>query len=229
MAKYTKDTFQQSELGTRIRRKMAKDGFDKIPDVVQATGISQSFLTCLLNGSQLATFSRRATIEKVATYLKVSVSKAYTLAGAENVDKSIDMLSEDARYITNVREKLGFNKYDASLFFGFGKGAFGQYESDKRKHQESLLILMRILDRNPKLINEISRPDPRQAHSLYFTHFRKKMQLTKQEASKVFGLGKGAFIQIEAAERPAPVVLCMLFKLYENHPRIFSAAIKNED
>ncbi|MET3124854.1 transcriptional regulator with XRE-family HTH domain [Oxalobacteraceae bacterium GrIS 2.11] len=229
MAKYTKDTFQQSELCTRIRRKMARDGFEKIYDLAQATGISISFLTCLFNGAQSAAASRRTTMEKVAVYLNISLSKAYTLAGAENVDKSIDIRSEDAQFIMKVREKLGFSKYDASLFFGLGRGAFGQYESDKRKPQESLLILLRILDRNPKLVNEMSNPDPRQAHSMYFTHTRKKMGLTKRDASKLFGFGKGAFIQIEAAQRPAPVVLCMLFKMFENHPRIFSAAIKKEE
>lgn len=57
--------------------------------------------------------------------------------------------------IRQIRKKLGLTQRQAGQLFGGGASAFSEYEVGKTRPSRSTLLLLRILDRHPELLNEI--------------------------------------------------------------------------
>lgn len=57
-------------------------------------------------------------------------------------------------YILKVRKKLGLSQKEAASLFGGGRNAFSRYELGKAAPPMSLIILLRLLDKHPDLLEE---------------------------------------------------------------------------
>lgn len=62
----------------------------------------------------------------------------------------------DPTYITQVRKKLDLDQRQAADIFGGGVNAFSRYENGKTKPPQALVQLLKLLDRHPELLAEIS-------------------------------------------------------------------------
>lgn len=58
--------------------------------------------------------------------------------------------------ISSVRQKLGLDQRQAAEIFGGGVNAFSRYETGKARPSIALLHLLKILDKYPELLHEIS-------------------------------------------------------------------------
>jgi HTH-type transcriptional regulator/antitoxin MqsA len=56
----------------------------------------------------------------------------------------------------------------------------------------------------------------------YITEVRKKLHLTKKEASEIFGGGKNGFALYETGQAKPPVSLIKLLKVLDKHPDLLS-------
>ncbi|WP_449370452.1 type II toxin-antitoxin system MqsA family antitoxin [Thiomonas sp.] len=63
----------------------------------------------------------------------------------------------DPSYIAKVRKKLDLDQRQAAELFGGGVNAFSRYENGKTRPPLSLVKLLKLLDRHPELLAEISR------------------------------------------------------------------------
>jgi len=66
------------------------------------------------------------------------------------------MKIDEPALIAQVRKKLGLNQHDAGAIFGGGANGFSRYEHGKAKPPRSLVLLFRLLDRHPQLIDEVT-------------------------------------------------------------------------
>lgn len=57
-------------------------------------------------------------------------------------------------YILKVRKKLGLSQKEAANLFGGGINAFSRYELGKAAPPVSLIMLLRLLDKHPDLLEE---------------------------------------------------------------------------
>lgn len=57
--------------------------------------------------------------------------------------------------IESIRKGLGLTQKQAADIFGGGDVSFSEYESGKTKPSKSTVILLRLLNKMPGLINEI--------------------------------------------------------------------------
>ncbi|MGQ0711253.1 MAG: type II toxin-antitoxin system MqsA family antitoxin [Rhodoferax sp.] len=62
----------------------------------------------------------------------------------------------DPAYIAKVRRKLDLDQRQAAELFGGGVNAFSRYENGKTKPPLALVKLLRLLDRHPELLDEIT-------------------------------------------------------------------------
>jgi HTH-type transcriptional regulator / antitoxin MqsA len=62
----------------------------------------------------------------------------------------------DPGFITTVRKKLDLDQRQAAQIFGGGVNAFSRYENGKTKPPLALVKLLRVLDRHPELLAEVS-------------------------------------------------------------------------
>lgn len=62
----------------------------------------------------------------------------------------------DPAFIAKVRRKLDLDQRQAAELFGGGVNAFSRYENGKTKPPLALVKLLRLLDRHPELLDEIS-------------------------------------------------------------------------
>ena len=60
-------------------------------------------------------------------------------------------------FIRSVRAKLNLNQYEAGELFGGGANAFSRYETGKAAPPKSLLMLFKVLDDNPGLLEQLRR------------------------------------------------------------------------
>ncbi len=60
-----------------------------------------------------------------------------------------------AAAIRATRKKLGLRQSEAGQLFGGGKTAFSEYERNKTQPHKSMLMLFKLLDKHPELLNEI--------------------------------------------------------------------------
>ena len=60
-----------------------------------------------------------------------------------------------ARELRAIRKKLGLKQAQAGRIFGGGVNAFSEYERGKTQPHKSTVILFRLLERHPELMEEI--------------------------------------------------------------------------
>lgn len=64
----------------------------------------------------------------------------------------------DREFIIRVRKKLELDQRQAAEIFGGDANTFSRYEKGKAKPPQSLLKLLKVLDRHPELLNEVRAP-----------------------------------------------------------------------
>ena len=65
-------------------------------------------------------------------------------------------LSEaEAQAIRTTRKKLGLKQADAGYLFGGGISAFSEYERGRTRPHKSTVLLLRLLDKHPELLDEL--------------------------------------------------------------------------
>jgi HTH-type transcriptional regulator / antitoxin MqsA len=58
-------------------------------------------------------------------------------------------------YLRATRKRLGLRQAEAAALFGGGVNAFSEYERGVREPSKSTLVLLKLLDRHPELLDEI--------------------------------------------------------------------------
>ena len=69
--------------------------------------------------------------------------------------KEVNATIVDPEFIAAVRKKLDLDQREAAEIFGGGVNAFSRYETGKTKPPVSLVILLKVLDRNPDLRSDV--------------------------------------------------------------------------
>lgn len=62
---------------------------------------------------------------------------------------------EEAAWLRMIRKKLGLRQNEAGKLFGGGMSAFSEYERGKTQPHKSTVLLLRLLDKHPELLDEI--------------------------------------------------------------------------
>jgi HTH-type transcriptional regulator/antitoxin MqsA len=62
----------------------------------------------------------------------------------------------DPAFVARVRRKLGLDQREAAEIFGGGVNAFSRYETGKALPSVALVKLLKLLDRHPELLDEVS-------------------------------------------------------------------------
>ncbi|MDR2195386.1 MAG: type II toxin-antitoxin system MqsA family antitoxin, partial [Gallionellaceae bacterium] len=62
-----------------------------------------------------------------------------------------------AQALRATRKKLKLTQAEAGRLFGGGASAFSEYERGKTQPHKSTVLLLRLLDRHPELLNELAR------------------------------------------------------------------------
>jgi HTH-type transcriptional regulator/antitoxin MqsA len=65
------------------------------------------------------------------------------------------MAEAEGKSIRSTRKKLGLRQSDAGYLFGGGVSAFSEYERGKTRPHKSVLLLLRLLDSHPELLEEL--------------------------------------------------------------------------
>lgn len=66
---------------------------------------------------------------------------------------SVDQeISDDVR---DIRKKLGLKQAEAGKLFGGGVSAFSEYERGKTQPHKSAVLLLKLLDKHPELLDEV--------------------------------------------------------------------------
>jgi HTH-type transcriptional regulator/antitoxin MqsA len=63
----------------------------------------------------------------------------------------------DPKYIASIRKKLLLGQKEAGELFGGGVNAFSRYENGKAIPPVSLVQLLRVLDKHPKILAELQK------------------------------------------------------------------------
>lgn len=71
-------------------------------------------------------------------------------------NKQVNASIVDPAFITKVRKKLKLDQRQAAEIFGGGINAFSRYENGKTKPPLALVKLLKILDRHPDLLSEVT-------------------------------------------------------------------------
>ena len=71
-------------------------------------------------------------------------------------NKQVNASIVDPAFITRVRKKLKLDQREAAQIFGGGVNAFSRYENGKTKPPLSLVKLLKVLDRHPDLLSEVT-------------------------------------------------------------------------
>ena len=69
--------------------------------------------------------------------------------------KQINAAIVDPAFIAGVRKKLELDQREAAQLFGGGVNAFSRYENGKTKPPLALVLLLKMLDRHPDLLDEV--------------------------------------------------------------------------
>ncbi len=89
------------------------------------------------------------------SFLDVTESKRYSDAFME-FQKKVNANLIDPNFITSVRKKLKLDQKQAAEIFGGGVNAFSLYETGKATPPVALVKLLKVLDKHPSLLGEIS-------------------------------------------------------------------------
>lgn len=87
---------------------------------------------------------------------------------------------------------------------------------------ESVRASRKVLEFNKKVNAGLTPID-------LLTQVRRQLDLTQQEAAKVFGGGANAFSRYESGKTKPPVALVKLFKVLNKHPGLFKEIIETGD
>lgn len=60
-----------------------------------------------------------------------------------------------AESLRAIRKKLGLRQADAGKLFGGGASAFSEYERGKTQPHKSTVLLLKLLDKHPELLDEL--------------------------------------------------------------------------
>lgn len=71
-------------------------------------------------------------------------------------NKQVNASIVDPAFIARVRKKLALDQQQAAAIFGGGANAFSRYENGKTKPPLALVKLLILLDRHPKLLDELN-------------------------------------------------------------------------
>lgn len=63
---------------------------------------------------------------------------------------------ELAASLRAIRKKLGLKQAEAGRLFGGGVNAFSEYERGKTQPHKSTVLLLRLLDKHPELLKELT-------------------------------------------------------------------------
>ncbi|MBA4208943.1 MAG: hypothetical protein C0454_05395 [Parvibaculum sp.] len=66
-----------------------------------------------------------------------------------------EIRQENAAYVATVRKKLGLSQRQAGELVGGGPRAFQKYESGEVEPSEAMLKLLRLLENDPRRLNEL--------------------------------------------------------------------------
>jgi HTH-type transcriptional regulator/antitoxin MqsA len=72
----------------------------------------------------------------------------------DNFCASVDL--EIAQSLRDIRKKLGLRQADAGRLFGGGATAFSEYERGKTQPHKSTVLLLKLLDKHPELLKELT-------------------------------------------------------------------------
>ncbi len=75
-----------------------------------------------------------------------------------NFNKQVNGAIVDPEFIASVRKKLKLDQRQAAEIFGGGVNAFSRYENGKTKPPLALVKLLKVLDRHPDLLSEVTSP-----------------------------------------------------------------------
>jgi HTH-type transcriptional regulator/antitoxin MqsA len=94
------------------------------------------------------------------------------MAGMRAFREKVDaVLAAQAKFVEDVRKKLGLDQHEAGEIFGGGHNAFSRYETGKTRTPVSVLQLLTLLDDQPELLHKIRE----RRHRLTEAHeFREK-------------------------------------------------------
>ena len=81
-----------------------------------------------------------------------------TSAAMLDFNKQVNAAIVDPGFIAGVRKKLALDQREAGDIFGGGVNAFSRYENGKTKPPLALVMLLKVLDRHPELLNEVRMP-----------------------------------------------------------------------
>lgn len=70
--------------------------------------------------------------------------------------KQVNASIVDPEFIISVRKKLNLDQREAAEIFGGGVNAFSRYENGKTRPPLALVKLLKLLDRHPDLLAEVS-------------------------------------------------------------------------
>lgn len=71
-------------------------------------------------------------------------------------NKKVNSEFADPHYIQQVRKKLNLDQRQAGELFGGGVNAFSRYETGKSQPPVALIKLLKLLDKHPNLLAEVS-------------------------------------------------------------------------
>ena len=87
--------------------------------------------------------------------LDMNESERYGLM-ISSFHKQVNAAFVQPEFITTVRKKLKLDQREAGEIFGGGVNAFSRYENGKTKPPLALVKLLKVLDRHPELLAEVS-------------------------------------------------------------------------
>ena len=71
-------------------------------------------------------------------------------------NRQVNAAIVDPSFIVGVRKKLHLGQREAAELFGGGVNAFSRYENGKTKPPLALVKLLKLLDRHPELLDELT-------------------------------------------------------------------------
>lgn len=78
------------------------------------------------------------------------------LAAMAAFDRQVNATYIEPSYIQAVRKKLNLDQRQAGELFGGGVNAFSRYETGKARPSVALIKLLKLLDKHPNLLAELS-------------------------------------------------------------------------
>ena len=106
-------------------------------------------------------------VEQVRCWHCLACGSVFDLNGDDDLRVSavveatnVKVRERRAQAVRATRQKLMLTQIEAGRLFGGGSTAFSEYERGKTQPHKSTVLLLRLLDRRPELLNELKNlPD----------------------------------------------------------------------